>query len=47
MWNDGSDSPMDDEIVIPVSGAPLWVLGAIVVGVFGAIVALAFYLMRS
>jgi PPM family protein phosphatase len=47
LWNDGSDSATDDEIVIPVSGAPLWVLGAIVVGVFGAIVALAFYLMRS
>ena len=45
-WQEG---PVDDEdrIVIPVDGAPLWVLFAIVVGVFGAIIGLAFFLMRT
>lgn len=37
----------DDAVELPVRGAPLWVLGAIVLGVFGAILALAFYLMSS
>jgi protein phosphatase len=47
-WHEGPGAgPVDDEIVIPVSGAPLWVLLAIVLGVFGAIIGLAFFLMRS
>lgn len=45
-WQEG---PIDDDdnILLPVDGAPLWVLFAIVVGVFGAIIGLAFFLMRT
>jgi PPM family protein phosphatase len=47
-WAEGPASGRgDDEVVIPVSGAPLWVLLAIVLGVFGAIIGLAFFLMHT
>ncbi|MBI5536793.1 MAG: Stp1/IreP family PP2C-type Ser/Thr phosphatase [Deltaproteobacteria bacterium] len=45
-WHEGPGAA-DDEVIIPVSGAPLWVLLAIVLGVFGAIIGLAFFLMRT
>jgi len=44
-WQDGPNA-QDDEIEIPVS-APLWLLGTIVLFVFGAIVLLAFLLIRT
>jgi protein phosphatase len=44
-WQDGS-AAQDEDIEIPVS-APLWLLGTIVLFVFGAIVLLAFLLIRT
>jgi protein phosphatase len=47
-WHEGPQgADAEEELVIPVSGAPLWVLLAIVLGVFGAIIGLAFFLMHS
>ena len=37
----------NDEIVLPVESTPLWVLGAIVVAVFGGIVFLAYFFINS
>jgi protein phosphatase len=42
-WGDGT--AMDDEIVLPVENTPLWVLAAIVIAVFGGIVALAYFVI--
>ncbi len=46
-WPDASLPGDDDDIVLPVSGIPLWLLLSVVVGVLGAIILLAIYLIRS